>query len=113
RKSLIHGQVFAANIVVGHDGIARLVRGYLGRTGVDLVDPTCVGYVAPEILRADEAIDPRADVYSAGVLLWETLSQRRYNAAATKATILGNLGKPRPKAMVPTSATWANALIEV
>lgn len=113
RKGLVHGHVFASNILVGHDGIARLIRGYLGRGGLELVDPTSIGYVAPEILRGDEGVDPRADVYSAGVLLWETLSQRRYNAAATKASILANLSKPRPKAMVPSSASWANALIDV
>lgn len=113
RKGLVHGQVLASNILVGHDGVARLVRGYLGRGGPELVDPSSIGYLAPEMLRGDAEIDSRADIYSAGVLLWETLTSRRLYAGATKTSILANVGKPRPKATPPPSATWAAALVDV
>ena len=42
-----------------------------------------LGYLSPEQVRA-EALDGRADVFAAAVVLWELLTQRRMFVAETE-----------------------------
>jgi eukaryotic-like serine/threonine-protein kinase len=93
---LIHRDVSPQNILVGTDGVTRLVdfgiakardRIYSTR-GTDLKGK--VPYMAPEQLQ-DVTIDRRCDLWAAGVVLWEALAGRRLfsgdNPAALIATI--------------------------
>lgn len=74
-----HGDVNPDNLVVGPDGVARLIDFGLAeqqgssspaRTGAWRGTP---GYMSPEQVRGLH-LDPRGDVFSAGIVLWETLS---------------------------------------
>lgn len=114
---LFHGEIAPASIVVGLDGAARIVRNHRkplptkARTGI--VDAQS-GYSAPEILLGDAAADTRADVYSLGVLLWETLGGKRLFTQGTLAEMLSRqLAGDLPAASIPRGAPWAEPLVAI
>jgi serine/threonine-protein kinase len=90
---LVHRDVSPQNILVGLDGVARIVdfgiakaesRATRTRTG-QVKGKT--GYMSPEQILG-EPLDRRTDVYAAGVVLWEALTGRRlFDAESDAATI--------------------------
>lgn len=75
---IVHRDVSPQNLMVGIDGVPRVLdfgvakaRGRLAYT-IDGTVKGKVGYMAPEQLLG-KALDRRADVYAAGVVLWEAL----------------------------------------
>ncbi|HEU4411425.1 MAG TPA: serine/threonine-protein kinase, partial [Polyangiaceae bacterium] len=80
---LVHRDVSPQNILVGVDGVARVIDFGIakvsnlrsGHTGLSLLKGK-VPYMAPEYLRG-EVLDSRSDVFGAGVVLWEALTGRR------------------------------------
>ena len=84
--NLVHRDVSPQNILVGGDGIARLTDFGVARAEARLSMTTGgeikgkLGYMPPEQSKG-EAIDCRADVYAAGVVLWECLTHERMFAA--------------------------------
>lgn len=84
----IHGEICPANIVVGRDGVARIVNVLRARPARISAGSEAIGYAAPEALEAGGTADPRADVYSMGVLLWETLTGKRLYAETSAAKVL-------------------------
>ena len=76
-RTLIHGDIKPENVILTSEG-AKLIdlgisRPWTGAPG----DPSQVlgtpSYLAPELIRGDRP-DPRADLYSAGLLLYEMLA---------------------------------------
>jgi serine/threonine-protein kinase len=93
---LVHRDVSPQNILVGADGIARVIdfgvakaRGRLMTTQDGKVKGK-LGYMAPEQLRG-ERIDRRVDIYAAGVVLWELLTLVRLFVTKDDATTIENL----------------------
>jgi serine/threonine-protein kinase len=79
---IIHRDVSPQNIIVGADGVARLLdfgiakaAGAASHTRAGEVKGK-VPYMAPEILRLEPA-SPRSDIYGVAVTLWESLCARR------------------------------------
>ncbi|HKQ71121.1 MAG TPA: hypothetical protein VJT73_17365, partial [Polyangiaceae bacterium] len=110
----VHGEVSPTYIVVGRDGLARLTPVTHSRWAPGSLPPREVAwYQAPEKLLGDTA-DQRADVFSAGVLLWEALEGRPlfYGLAADEIVTQLVGGKVRAPA-VPTDSPWARDLAEV
>jgi serine/threonine-protein kinase len=79
---IIHRDVSPQNILVGTDGVARLID--FGIAKARLHAPTTaegnlkgkLSYLAPEQIRGARA-NRLTDIYSAGVVLWEALTGRR------------------------------------
>ncbi|GAC1394732.1 MAG: hypothetical protein NVSMB47_04130 [Polyangiales bacterium] len=79
--NLVHRDVSPQNVIVGADGVARILDFGIAKA-VDRWQTTELGqrkgktpYMAPEQLRG--AVSAVSDVYAASVVLWETLAARR------------------------------------
>lgn len=79
---VIHRDVTPSNILVGSNGVVKLTDFGLARAGdrPRTTDPGIVkgkvAYLAPELFQ-DSKPEPRCDIYSLGVVLWEALTARR------------------------------------
>ncbi len=99
---LVHRDVSPQNVLVGVDGIARITDFGVARATSRLTS-TRVGqlkgklaYMAPEQANG-EGIDRRADVFSAAVLIWETLAAKRlFKAENEAATLKRVISEPIP-----------------
>ena len=93
---LVHRDVSPQNILVGSDGVARVVDfGIAKAMGLGAItrDGPLRGkmpYMAPEQLLR-RAIDRRVDVYAAGVVLWEALAGRRLFEGDDEPTLFGKV----------------------
>jgi serine/threonine-protein kinase len=111
---LVHGELTPGCVVVGLDGVARVVSTCRVRSATARPGRDGSAYLAPEVLLADETADARADVYSAGVMLWEALSGRPLFPNTQPSAIVTHLlsGKVL-RATVPDGSSWAAPLAEV
>jgi serine/threonine-protein kinase len=99
---VIHRDIKPQNMVVEADGvlkvmdfgIARLQSRSEGHTQAGMVVGT-PEYMSPEQLRGDE-LDPRSDLYSAGVVLYEALTGRLPHVADTPGALIGKVLSETP-----------------
>lgn len=79
---LVHRDISPQNILVGVDGISRVLDFGIAKAVGRLSDSTTgqvkgkAAYMAPEQV-VGKPVDQRTDIYAAGVVLWEALAQRR------------------------------------
>jgi len=79
---IVHRDVSPQNVLVGSDGVARLVDFGVAKaagrlhTTVNGQVKGKLGYMAPEQLRS-AAVDRRADIYAAALVIWEAATLRR------------------------------------
>ncbi len=111
---LVHGELTPECVVVGVDGVARVVSTCRVRSATARPGRDGSAYLAPEVLLADETADARADVYSAGVMLWEALSGRALFPNTQPSAIVTHLlsGKVL-RATIPEGCPWAAPLADV
>lgn len=72
-----HGELCPENVVVGKDGVARLINVFRPRPVTPNRESEALGYTAPETLAVEDGQDSRVDIYATGVMLWEALMERR------------------------------------
>lgn len=79
---LVHRDVSPPNILVGFDGVTKLIDFGVAKAAGRLQE-TATGflkgkypYMSPEQIDAQE-LDPRSDVFSLGVILWELMTGKR------------------------------------
>jgi serine/threonine-protein kinase len=90
---LVHRDVSPQNVLVGNDGVARVLDfgvakalGKLHTTREGQLKGK-LGYLAPEQV-AGHAVTRRTDVFAAAVVLWEALAGRRLFAADSEGGVL-------------------------
>jgi serine/threonine-protein kinase len=107
--SIVHRDVSPQNVMVGTDGVARVLDFGVAKAANRLQttrDGQIKGkieYMAPEQIRGG-AVDRRTDVYSAACCLWEMLTGRRLYIADNPVTLWGMVleGKAeKPSSMNP------------
>jgi serine/threonine protein kinase len=90
---IVHRDVSPQNVLVGADGVARVLDFGVARatgrihTTRDGRVKGKLAYMSPEQLRAG-ALDRRTDVFGAGILLWESLTLRRLFAADSEGAVV-------------------------
>jgi len=90
--SIVHRDISPQNIIISVDGNAKIfdfgvakAKGSLALTGADRVKGK-FAYMAPEQLRA-KPVDAKADVYAAGVCMYEAVTGRRPFSGGTEAEL--------------------------
>ncbi|MGF1508765.1 MAG: serine/threonine protein kinase [Myxococcota bacterium] len=117
---LVHRDVSPQNILVGFDGSVQLIDFGLART--DLLPNRTqgalavgkFGYMSPEQAR-HQTIDGRADVYAAGVTLFEVFTGERLVDESDQKTLWKRVLAPqhrKPSSVVPTLPRAVDELIE-
>lgn len=105
----VHGEVVPAMLRVDPRGATRLVAlapWHWGAPGT-LPVPERHGHLAPERLLGD-VIDARADVFSAGVLLWEALAGRRlFETDSVDGIVMRLMGGKITLPELPPELSWA------
>ena len=106
---IVHRDVSPQNVLVGIDGVPRLVdfgvAKAAGRVGQETREGQLKGklaYMAPEQIRG--ATNRRTDIYAASVVLWEALTGKRLFAGQTDIEVFSKVAegtKTPPSTYVP------------
>lgn len=90
---IVHRDISPGNILVGYDGQIKLTDFGIAKAN-DSSSQTRIGllkgktaYMAPEQARSSH-VDRRADIYAAGVVLWELIAGRRMWGGTSQAEML-------------------------
>ena len=96
RLGLVHRDVSPQNILIGADGLARVLDFGVAKAA-GRVHTTREGrvkgklaYMAPEQIQSGE-VKREADIYSASVVLWEALTGKRLFHADSQTTVLARI----------------------
>ena len=116
---IVHRDVSPQNILVGLDGVGRIVdfgialaasRMAMSRPGMIKGKPS---YMAPEQVRSEECL-PCADVFALGIVAWEVLvGHRLFQAELDLATLMMVIDAPipAPKSLQPLVNDGVNAAV--
>jgi serine/threonine-protein kinase len=110
----VHGEVAPSHIFIGRDGFGRLVPVLPSHWNEQVApNPEVTGYVAPERLLGDVFGQP-ADVFSAGVLLWEAITGKPlFRNWPLDAIVTQLIGRKVPYPIPFGDALWGVPLADV
>lgn len=108
--AVVHRDVSPSNVLVGRDGIAKITDFGIAKSLEGATQVTAHGvlkgklsYMAPEYVTSNLS-DARSDLFSLGVVAWETLARRRLYKAATDVETLMRITRsdaPRLTSVAP------------
>lgn len=92
--AIVHRDISPQNVLVGYDGQVKITDFGIAKASSKL-DSTQVGtlkgkfgYMAPEQVVAGMELDHRADIFAAGVILWELITGQRLFSGRSEIEIL-------------------------
>ncbi|MBN4049572.1 protein kinase [bacterium AH-315-N03] len=94
---LIHRDVSPHNVLVGSDGIARLIDFGIAKSDerYTMTRPGQLkgklAYMAPEQLAHEDDLDQRLDIFAAGVVIWEALTTKRLFKGSDEISIINKV----------------------
>ena len=98
---VVHRNVRPENVFVTYDGHVKVLDFALvtgsARKMPARADPGSTTYLAPEQILSERTVDRRADIFAAGVVLWELLTGRRMFQGDVRAVLAALLGAPIPR----------------
>jgi hypothetical protein len=109
---LTHGELSPSTILVGSDGVGRILHTVARRATDARAEPASIPYLAPE-LHSGDAYDARADIFSVGVLLWELLEGAPLTKEGDEPAGVRVRSAPLPAPAAAQKAPWARGLVPV
>jgi serine/threonine protein kinase len=117
---ILHRDISPSNIMVGYDGAVRLLDFGIAKAFADPRDKRTVkgtlrgkfGYIAPEVIDGKDP-DLRADLFSVGVVLHETLCAKRLfrgNSDLETLALVKRAEVPPPSSMNPAVSPELDAI---
>ncbi|MCK6546268.1 serine/threonine protein kinase [Myxococcota bacterium] len=115
---LVHRDVTPQNVFISYTG--RVILGDFGVAHIKAYGGTepgqavgKIGYLAPEAVTLEE-LDHRADVFAAGIILWELLTGHRLFHGKSDDALMEDIVEariPRPRTLEPSIAKGLEALV--
>ena len=111
--SIVHRDVSPHNVLVGVDGVPRVFDFGIAKAAINTTETRDgvikgkVTYMAPEQVWGNA--DRRADIYAAGVILWELLAGRRRHAGEKNDTLFLKLAKNALDPLPPPTTVRSGA----
>lgn len=106
---IVHRDVSPQNVLVGDDGVARLLDFGVAKAESRLHQTSAgeikgkLAYMSPEQLASASDVDRRSDVFAGSVVLWEVLAGRRLFGRETAAATLAAMNERVHAAVEPPS----------
>ncbi len=91
--NIVHRDVSPHNVLISYTGAVKLIDFGIAKMGTEATNPQGkvlrgkYGYMSPEQVLG-ESVDARTDVYAAGILLWEMLTQQRMFEGGSDFSVL-------------------------
>jgi serine/threonine protein kinase/tetratricopeptide (TPR) repeat protein len=116
---VVHRDISPHNIMVRQDGLSKVVdfgvalaENRMQKTEAGMLKGK-LGYMPPEQIKG-APVDPKADQFSLGVVLWEMLTQRRLFTGENAAQVFMRILKdpiPAPSSLVPDIPKELDAVV--
>jgi len=116
---VVHRDISPHNIMVRQDGLSKVVdfgvalaENRMQKTEAGMLKGK-LGYMPPEQIKG-APVDPKADQFSLGVVLWEMLTQRRLFTGENAAQVFMRILKdpiPAPSSLVPDVPKELDAIV--
>ncbi len=117
---IVHRDISPQNVLVGSDGVARVLDFGVAKAANRINDSTGEGsikgklaYMAPEQV-AGGSVDRRTDIFAASVVAWEMLCGKRLFASDQPGNTIKNVLEkpiPRPSSVLPTLSRALDAIV--